>query len=316
MGRFKAIAHFFFSPRSTTPLGILRILVGGLIFFWAITLWLQKEMWFGSPGLISPETADRWIITFCRECVDPSVLWPGPRGGFFYAVCLSLLMFTSIGFAVGAFTYFSGWMTFVLLQICMIRGIFAMYGGDFLLKTLLFYLLLSPCGRVLSWDCRRTPSYRLTSAAPWALRLIQIQIALVYVATVLYKGMTPNWQYGNAVYYSTQLRHYNRAPLPLEALTSTEGNLVTWIILAVELALGTLIWWRPLRPWVVLAGLALHFGMDYSMSIPFWQVTMMIGLLSFIDGPTLKRLHGQLRQFGKILVKKSILREFPATGIS
>ena len=40
--------------------------------------------------------------------------------------------------------------------------------------------------------------------------------------------------------------------------------------LVVELSLAILVWNRKLRPWVLLVGLSLHLGIEYSIRVGFY----------------------------------------------
>lgn len=45
-----------------------------------------------------------------------------------------------------------------------------------------------------------------------------------------------------------------------------------------------LIWWKPARYyWVLLAGLALHLGIEYFMNLPMFEWNFMFTYLLFID---------------------------------
>ena len=63
---------------------------------------------------------------------------------------------------------------------------------------------------------------------------------------------------------------------------------LTWSTLAVELALGTLIWIRELRYWVLLAGVGLHLGIELSMNIPMFEWIMIITMLCMVDPKDMK----------------------------
>lgn len=66
-------------------------------------------------------------------------------------------------------------------------------------------------------------------------------------------------------------------------------KLWSWATLFIELALGTLIWTKELRYWVLLAGVMLHLGIDYSMNIPLFGYIMMGAYITFVEPEALQR---------------------------
>jgi hypothetical protein len=58
----------------------------------------------------------------------------------------------------------------------------------------------------------------------------------------------------------------------------------TWGTLVIELALATLVFGRPMRGWVLLAGLLLHLGIEYSMNIPFFAAIICAGYIAHYEG--------------------------------
>ncbi len=85
------------------------------------------------------------------------------------------------------------------------RNLVSSSGADVLLLTFGFNLMLSPCGAAYSVDAwlesrkRGTPAEPLI--VPWALRLIQIQIGLVYTCAAILKAGGGLWLNGSALHY-------------------------------------------------------------------------------------------------------------------
>ena len=58
---------------------------------------------------------------------------------------------------------------------------------------------------------------------------------------------------------------------------------MTYGTLVIELSVPILVWNRRLRPWVLLAGLGLHLGIEYSIRVGFFSLAMFTLYLSFLD---------------------------------
>ena len=60
------------------------------------------------------------------------------------------------------------------------------------------------------------------------------------------------------------------------------SNVLTLGTLAIEAALAILVWNRTLRPWVLLLGLSLHLGIEYSLRVGFYSLAIFASYLAFV----------------------------------
>ena len=149
-------------------------------------------------------------------------------------------------------------------------------GSDTLLRCLLFFLLLAPLGR------------RAGTAPVWPLRLLQIQIAVVYLATAIYKHTGSDWVNGNALYWVLSDARYMRFPTDLlvgTAAGQTVLRLATWGTLALEYALPVLLLWPRTRRWGIVLGCSLHLGILLLMRIGLYTPVMLVAYLAFVTLP-------------------------------
>ena len=74
-------------------------------------------------------------------------------------------------------------------------------------------------------------------------------------------------------------------------MTTSElvSNVLTFGTLAVELSLGLLVWNRTLRPWILLAGVSLHLGIDYAIRVGFFSYAVLVLYIAFIPPETMDR---------------------------
>jgi predicted DCC family thiol-disulfide oxidoreductase YuxK len=127
--------------------------------------------------------------------------------------------------------------------------------------------------------------------------LIAIQVALVYLYTFAWKALGPMWLSGIAVYYTSRLVEFWRFPVPYVFEHLATIKLWTWGTLLVEFALGVLVWVKELRYWVLLSGVLLHLGIDYSMNIPLFAPIMISSYLTFVDPEDLERFFARIRRW-------------------
>jgi hypothetical protein len=278
-GPLRAWNRAWFAPTSARPLGAFRVLFGLVVLVHLALLAPEAEEWLSDAGRMRGAEA--------REMAGP--LRPSPLQYAGDPATVRLWMACSMGLAV-AFTI--GWRTRVvgvLLYLALLgihqRNLLTTSGADTLLMVDMFLMMLSPCGAAYSLDARRAARRRGTVAEPlilpWAQRLIQVQVALVYLATALYKAGGPSWADGTALAYVLNNAEFRRWTLGLTG--SPELIAVsTYAALAVELALPFLLWFRSSRPWAALAGVSLHVGILLTVNIPVFGELLMASYLLFL----------------------------------
>jgi len=90
------------------------------------------------------------------------------------------------------------------------------------------------------------------------------------------------WNNGTALHYvlsNAEIRRFNLVWLLQYPLLL---NLMTYGALLLELALPFLLWVRAARPWVMLAGLGLHFAIGITINIPIFGELMTATYLTFL----------------------------------
>jgi hypothetical protein len=280
---WRAWSRWWFEPASTVPIGLFRICYGAIVLLCVALLVPDIQVFFGRGGPFTQEDAAR----FWGNVPDYSVLlWypaPGAVAAFFAVFTLAALCLT-----IGLWTRISAIVVFVGLVSIGHRNPLILHGGDTLLRIMAFYLILAPAGAVLSVDrliglMRGTAPAQPPLAPPWAQRLLQLQVAFVYAMTVLLKLKGGAWVDGTALYYTSRLEEFHRFPMPFVADSMLLVNLLTYWTLATELSLAFLIWVPGLRKFVLVNGVLLHLGIEYSMNVPLFAFTMIVSYITFVD---------------------------------
>jgi hypothetical protein len=269
--------RFWFAPEPTSTLALVRIAFGLVVIGWALALLADFSAWFGSDGVVPhhpPAAHGAW---------GPLGVVGGAGAAW---ICLVVLLVAAVCLVAGLRTRAAAALVFLGLLALERRDPFAFDSGDALLRITALYLALSPAGASLSLDRARRARERLwvfPARAPWALRLMQVQLSVLYLATAWTKLRGTTWNDGTAVSYALRLDDLERLPLPHLVTDSVlVANLMTYGTLAVELAIGVLVWNRRARPWVLGAGVALHLGIDYSIRVGFFTLAMLVLYLAFV----------------------------------
>jgi hypothetical protein len=274
--------RFWFAPEPTSTLALVRIAVGLLSLAWALSL-LPDLLAFFSPG----------GVFHAQPAAQGPAVW-GLLGIFnsdAAVVALYLVLVgASIALVLGFWSRIAAVLVFLALLSFARRAPSILNSGDGLIRNLALLLALAPSGAALSldrWRRAKKQFWEFPARAPWALRLIQIQVSVLYLSTVWQKARGTTWNDGTAVSFAQRIHDLERFPLPSVLSHSlTLSNLQTFGTLAVELSLGVLVWNRVLRPYVLAVGVILHAGIDYSIRVGFFSFAIFASYVAFVPPET------------------------------
>ena len=285
----RAWNRFFFEPESPSPIGIYRFLVGLLLLANYALMYPDILIWFGQRGTLTPATGLR-----VSGGAGLNLLKLLPQSDAWVQIFFIFSCLVALTLMVGLFTRISAVLVFVTLVTLHHRNPVILNGGDSFLRVVCFFLIFSQAGAAFSVDrlirlARGKEAGPPKARAPWAMRMIQIQLAFVYFYAFVWKAMGTMWIGGTAVYYTSRLAEFWRFPVPYVFEHMWTIKLWTWSTLALEFALGTLVWIKEFRYWVLLGGVLLHAGIDYSMNIPLFGFIMCAAYITFVEPSDLHR---------------------------
>ena len=274
---------FWFRPVSPGPLGVFRLVFGFWVLVYGLLLWPDRYVWFSERGAFRAADAiaynggaNSWL----------SNLFTLPGADLFLTPFFVVFLLAALGLCVGWWTRLSSILVYAGLLVLHARCGPICNSGDTVMIVLSAYLALSPAGAACSLDRLRRIFLGREDAmpprvAPWAQRLMQLQIAVLYLCASLSKAGGGQWMDGTAAYYPLHLAESVRFPMPLSD-NLYFINLLTWGTVAVEMALATLVWVPRLRLYVLALGTLLHLGIEYTLNIPLFSALMITSYLSFL----------------------------------
>lgn len=266
-------SRWAFAPVDTAPMAALRILVGLLTIGWTLSLLPDAGTFLGSHGVqrgLPHYDSGGWTVQL----------------GSPYAV-LTVLLAAAVALALGWRTRVASVVVAVLLLVVQRRDPWVLNSGDLLLRELAFFVMLMPAGETWSLDARRRGVERLR--APWALRLVQLQISGLYLFSVWAKVRGHSWNDGTAVGMALQLEDLQRFAVPPGVATSLlVSTLLTYSSLAVEAALAVGLWLPRLRYVVMAAGIGLHLGIEASLLIGWFSLAVVSSYVAFVPAEHLR----------------------------
>jgi hypothetical protein len=275
---------FWFADIDPATLGLIRIAFGAVITVWTLSLAGDLGAFFARDGVVGGAAAVevwwRWNV----------LAW-APSEFALGAVYLALLL-ASIGAMIGWHSRASLAVVFVALVSLQRTDPYVFNSGDSLLRLLALLLLVAPCGAAFSLDRRRalrTGHPAVTTHPAWPLRLIQIQVTVMYLAAVWAKLHGAAWRDGTAASYATRLPDLARFHAP-EWWTGSPlaAHLATYGTIAIEASVAVLVWNRRTRLPALIGGVALHLSIDYSIRVGFFTLAVLTAYLSFVDPATVR----------------------------
>lgn len=282
--------RFWFAPTSATPLAFVRIGFGLLLMAWTVTLLPDVLDFFGEVRVA--ETAiSGWRWSLFEWSATDTAIW----------AAYGLLLLSAVAVTVGWFTRAAAITAFVLLLSFQRQNVWVLNSGDLLIRHLGLFVALGASGVALSLDSRRrrrrAPTAEPPTIAVWPLRLVQLQIAAMYLFSAWSKARGDTWADGTAVGYALRIDDLVRfAPPGFVTDQLVLVNLLTYGTLALEIAIPLLVWNRRLRPWVLGAGIAMHLAIDLTLTVGFFSVAVLVGYLAFVPGDTADRWVARIRE--------------------
>ena len=295
-----AIQSLFFQETSASGFGLMRIAWGLTVLLYYIPKLPDVARYWSGTGIF-PQSMESLVLrpSFRYTLLD---LITEPHA----VVLLYLLMLlAALCMVFGQFPRLSTWVAVLLLFSFQERNPFLFGGGDTVLRTVGFLLLIAPTLRSFSlgrlqeqWNHWKN-SRSLLPPLPmsiWPRHLLLWQLIVIYVTTGWYKLMGPTWWNGNAVaivlHHPTFARFPGRVADVLSIASSAVGYALilwelTWILMIIpkpifELAfLGSK---ERFKRWLLLIGVVIHVGIFILFDVGSFSAAMLTAYLGMLDG--------------------------------
>jgi hypothetical protein len=279
---------FWFTPSDPLPLAVVR-LATGLLLAWSNAVWLMDaDAFFGGGGWQVPENVWRsndqpWQWSWYFAAGSPSAV--RVLGGIALAAAILL--------ALGLFTPLAAVVSLAGLVSAANRAPLNVFGLDDMLGLLLVPLVIGPAGATLSIDRWLMP--RSTASAPSvratiALRLLQVQLCVVYFFSGCGKLLGASWWEGTALWGAAANVQYRTLDLTWLARHPLLVNALTLATLFWEVAYPALVWPRLTRPLVLAMAVLVHLGIGLAMGMMEFGLAMIVANLAFVPAPFYRAL--------------------------
>jgi hypothetical protein len=294
---------FWFTPADPTLLGLIRILTGTMLVYTHAVWGLQLEAFFGPNAWLTPELVE----TMQRDQIAWSFWWRVP------AEHLWTVHWTAIGilvlFTLGVATRLTSIASFLIVVSYVNRTPCALFGLDQINGFLTLYCAVGPSGAALSvdnlvrrWRNPATPAAPPRSAAAnVALRLIQLQMCVIYFFAGISKLQGPAWWNGEAMWLAFSNYEYQSLDMTWLVRYPWVYHLMTHATIAWELTFWALVWKPMLRPLMLFVGVLLHVGIGLCLGMWTFGLIMLVGCASFLPEPFVRQLMDTLATLARRL---------------
>lgn len=280
----RIVVDFFGESTTGKGVSVFRILFGALSLWVTFGVWINLERFWGKTGLIPFEVVrnDAWnkmsLITWAPES---STLLVG------IAVALGVAsLCTMLGVASRLMMLVIG----VLHISLQFRNPLILNSGDRLFQILAMIAVFMPLDNHYSLTAwwRRRRGRPMPIGRVYGARLLQLQIAYVYISSCMAKISNVRWRNGMA------LRDVLASPVFAEWPTYIDSRFIlyflTYSTLVFEFVFPVAIWWKRLRPFLLLWGIGFHVGIDVLMIIPMFSSVMIVSYPAFLSDEDFDRV--------------------------
>jgi uncharacterized membrane protein YphA (DoxX/SURF4 family) len=263
---------FFHSPQSPLSLAMFRIGFGTILFTESLGLLRWGGDLFGKRGIQS-------VLQQTTVRSDRIVIWIFR----IHTVCCLCLAF-------GFMTRLAAALVFFNFCFRTRRNWLVIQGGDNVAKFMSLLLVFANAGGVLSidhWLHLHHLGGRSDVTSQWPMRLMQIQVSVIYLRTVLWKLKANEWLDGSAVFYAVY-RNPNVRRLFYEVgayswfACAPFAACLTWFTLTGELFTGIFLWFQETRNAALVVAAVMQLGFGLVFSIKQFQWLMLVSLLLFL----------------------------------
>ncbi len=267
---------FFHEPQSLFPLAVFRAALGVLVFLNGLLLIPCVPRHLAVDAVVDFARFEKFVG---RSRMNLLNVLPATTASVYLLIAMSCL--AGICMATGFWVRFASIVAYLTITSLHHRNSSIFHGGDTVMRIMCFLMIFSPASTGWSVNAWLTGNWEVTGD-PWCLRLMQIQVSIIYFRTVFWKLRGARWRNGTAAWYPINCDAYTRFKLPARLMSPFFIKVATWGTMVVELSLGSIIWIEECRFWVLAVGVFLHLQLEFLMNLQLFGWTMIACLMLFL----------------------------------
>ncbi len=261
--------EFWHRPVASERLAFVRVATGVALLTDQLFQYLPfLDYLFGPGGMGSEGLNDRWMASNWRW----PVLFFTTDDMFVIFTCFAAWVISTLALTIGFKTRWAAAVAWFFTMCFFARNSNVKNGGDDIVQIALFLLMFMPSDRALAWDARRGP--RVQTIPPWGVRLLQLQLCMMYTATGFAKlkgGLGGTWLQGTSLHYvfnDMALSRWSYAQFPIPIwITAPAG----YLALFWEVFFIVLVAYRKTRRFALWYGVAFHLVVFLTLEVGWFS---------------------------------------------
>lgn len=116
------------------------------------------------------------------------------------------------------------------------------------------------------------------------ISLLRFQLVFLYLVAFISKSQGALWQSGDALYYILQNDYFSN-PLAKQLIMHYPvlSKIGIYPVFLFQFSFPLLVWFKPTRKWILLAGVVFHFFIGLVMNIWLFSLSMIVFYAVFLD---------------------------------
>ncbi len=275
--------NFFFEPLSPKIFGYYRISIGFIALLLCILLYPDLYLLFGQNGLVIWDISDN-LANPLQPTIGRLYKFIGEKNvdaSLFLNVLFGSYIFVLISFTIGFYTRVMSILAWLLHLTFINTCRFGSYGVESLLNVALFYSIFFPCGAAKSLD-NYGKSVPPNSYSRLCLRVLQIQMCIIYASSGIEKCFGEEWWNGNAVWFSLTEEQFSQFDFTWISKFPIVVKVLGWWTIISETGYSIFMWIKKTRQLWLINILMLHLGIGIFMGLySFALIMIILNILAF-----------------------------------
>lgn len=281
--------RFWFKPIDLFPASLFRIAFATVIFLQYALRQFNVLEYYSDRGIVPLSEATELL----PEIFRPAFFWfPASDAGIIslHALFLLLILLLGLGFYSRIVSIFA-----LVIQVAFLHRNFAVaYGADIMTCYWLLYLCFIESDQHLSLRKKFklpsfAPKFNDLSLSTVGVRLIQIQLCVIYGYTGLEKLKGSVWWDGTAIWQVMSNQQLSTMDLSFLQNFPLLVVFMTYATLIFEIYFPFAVWTKKTRPWWLAIGFMFHVGIALTMGLVFFSGVMVAAYLVFLNGDYLRQ---------------------------
>ncbi|PWV54525.1 HTTM domain-containing protein [Chitinophaga sp. S165] len=274
-----SLKRFFLTPSTGEPLAFFRIGIALLGLVQGGWLAGSITLLYGSNGLVPWSISNGIVDAYMPQLswLQPLVSVTGMSADAWVYLLMGIYLFSLGVLLLGKFTRYAAFVAWALQFTFINTGFMGAYGVETFMHIALFYCITMPVGEVFSWDTfSRSAAPVATEWNTLSIRVLQLHLCVVYIASGAEKAMGIQWWNGEAIWQTLMQGQFARFDMRWMANYPLLAKVIGWGTLLLETGYPFFIWWRRTRPYGYLAIVLMHMGIAVFMGLQLFSGIMII----------------------------------------